>query len=193
VLVAGFVTKILDFSQFNTKIGVAAGGLKPAERTTNPNKILSCVFTQGINWICLDGDNGSYIVYNIQTETKVLSFNNQLSTRLAQIDNRRCTLFKPGETIFCANLGSLSADPVLLNLKNPNLNTFRAYPNNFYKANFPVKPQGAGKSGDLFAVWGGNKQINLSLFNISEAIRNRPGAVGKIIKKWKNPTTNPNF
>jgi hypothetical protein len=57
-----------------------------------------------------------------------------------------------------------------------------------------VKPYGAGRSGDLFAVWGGeNKRVNMALFNISDAIQTQKAATGKIIKKWKNPTTNTNF
>lgn len=193
VLVAGFVTRILDFSSFSTDIGTSAGQNKPAERNTNPNKILNCVFTQGVKWICLEGDSGSYIVYNMRNEIKEITFNNLLSSKLSQMNNVRCTIFKTGETIFCANLGTQSSTPVLMNLNNPNVNSFRAYPNDFYLANFPVKPRGAGKSGDLFAVWGGNNQINLSLFNVSSKLTTSQAATGKLLKKWKNPTTNPNF
>lgn len=191
-MITGFVSKILDFSKFSTDIGVPAGALKPLERAVTPSKILKCPYAEGIRWVCNEGDTGKYILYNIATEIREMNFADVLSTKLALMDGTKCTRYDDNK-VFCANLGVQSATPIILDLLNPTANAIVDYPNDFYRQNFPIKPRGADKSGSWFAIWGGDKNIDFVLFDMSDEAMINPNPYAKIIKKWSNPTANPDF
>lgn len=94
-LVCGFVTRLLDFS---------SGTL--VERETSPSKIFKCVFSLGKDWVCLDGDNGQYIVYDLEKEEKVLSFESSLGANLQHMSDKGCAVIS-SEVVFCLDLNGL--------------------------------------------------------------------------------------
>ena len=168
-LITGFVTELVT---------VAANNQATKKALTNPARILKCVFSHGLKWICQDGTTGSYVLWNVQTEASDFTYANTISTTLAQVNNKACSVVdSAGTQLYCARLGNNFNK--LFALNETNGGGVPTYSGNF---TFPSNAVGSSYFEGLLAVY--------SASPVSVRIGNY--ATGVMMTSWTNTSLTGN-
>jgi hypothetical protein len=80
--------------------------LPAVQRPTTPPNISKCVWTHMTRWICQNGADNNWFLYNIVTEKLELTYSNTTSLLIQEITNGACTFVEPLNIIlFCVTMG----------------------------------------------------------------------------------------
>ena len=149
----------------------------PVQKPATPPNISKCVWTHMKRWICQNGADNNWFLFNIETEKLELTYANTTNLLIQEIKNEACTFIEPMNIIlFCVTMGGTNKNK-FMKIDDINGGGFPTY-NGTYQ--FPTNPVGCDFKSGYLMTWS----------TTPVSVRIGKFETGQMLVSWTNTTLN---